>query len=74
VLICGCARLYPIRSPRAGSDLPLRPPNPRGAAVAAGKASLIPRYGPHPAPTPAKHEALKLLDGIAKRLAQEGRG
>jgi hypothetical protein len=44
------------------------------AAVAAGRACLIPRFGPMPAPSPAKAAALKQLDGISKRLAREGRG
>jgi len=43
-------------------------------AVKAGKASPIPRYGPWPEPSPAKAEAMRYLDGIAKRLAQEARG
>jgi hypothetical protein len=33
-----------------------------GEAVKAGKASLVPRYGPHPTPTPAKREAMRYLD------------
>jgi hypothetical protein len=43
-------------------------------AVRAGKASLIPRYGPYSAPSPAEHEALQYLDRIADRLAVEARG
>jgi hypothetical protein len=39
------------------------------AAVDAGKASHIPRYGPHREPSVHKLAALRLLDGIAKRLA-----
>jgi hypothetical protein len=41
------------------------------AAVSAGKARALPRYGPHPEPSPAKHEALRYLDRIAAWLAQE---
>jgi hypothetical protein len=33
------------------------------AAVAAKKASAIPRYGPHPEPSVHKLAALRLLDG-----------
>jgi hypothetical protein len=40
-------------------------------AATAGKASLIPRYGPPREPTPAMVAVLKQLDGIAKRLAEE---
>jgi hypothetical protein len=38
-------------------------------AVRAGKASLVPRYGPPREPSPAKHEALRALDRVAARLA-----
>jgi hypothetical protein len=40
-------------------------------AVRAGKASLIPRFGPMPAPSPAKAAALRGLDMIAARLMAE---
>jgi hypothetical protein len=40
-------------------------------AVEAGRACAIPFFGPHPEPTPAKAAALKQLDGIGARLAQE---
>jgi hypothetical protein len=43
------------------------------AAVAAGKACLVPKFGPPREPSPAKAAALRGLDMIAKRL-QEGRG
>jgi hypothetical protein len=39
------------------------------AAVEAGRASLVPRFGPMPAPSVHKAAALKLLDSIAARLA-----
>jgi hypothetical protein len=41
------------------------------AAVAAGKACLVPKFGPPREPTPAKAAALRGLDMIAKRLAVE---
>jgi hypothetical protein len=44
------------------------------AAVASGKASLIPRIVPPCEPSPAKHEALRYLNGISKRLAAEPAG
>jgi hypothetical protein len=43
------------------------------AAVAAGKACLVPRYGPNQAPSPAMAEAMRYLDRIAARLPQDGR-
>jgi hypothetical protein len=42
------------------------------ASVAAGKASLIPVYGPPREPTDAKRAALQLLDSIAARLTAGG--
>jgi hypothetical protein len=76
-------RLQRLES-RRPSERPWRPCPPEGIAllqhfiaaaeaVASGKASTVPRFGPMPAPSPAKHEALRYLDGIAKRLAQESR-
>jgi hypothetical protein len=44
------------------------------AAVEAGKASVIPRYGPHPEPTDAKRAALQLLEQTAARLASKRAG
>jgi hypothetical protein len=41
------------------------------AAVAAGKACLVPQFGPHLEPSPAKAAALRQLDSIAAKLAQE---
>jgi hypothetical protein len=42
-------------------------------AVDAGKACRLPRYGPHPQPSPAKAEAMRYLGRIAARLAKDGR-
>jgi hypothetical protein len=41
------------------------------AVAAAGKASVVPRYGPPREPSPAKAAALRELDRVAARLAQE---
>jgi hypothetical protein len=44
------------------------------AAVASGKASLIPKFGPMPAPSDAKRAALQLLEQTAARLASKPAG
>jgi hypothetical protein len=43
------------------------------AVVKAGEASLVPRYGPRPAPSDAKRRVLGELDQVGRRLAQESR-
>jgi hypothetical protein len=41
------------------------------AAVEAGRASAIPRYGPHPQPSPAFEAIMRESDRIAARLVAE---
>jgi hypothetical protein len=43
-------------------------------AVASGKASAVPRFGPWPAPSDAKRAALQLLEQTAARLASKPAG
>ena len=43
-------------------------------AVEAGKACLVPRFGPPREPSDAMRRVLQQLDSIAARLAAEGRG
>jgi hypothetical protein len=44
------------------------------AAVDAGRACEIPRYGPHPEPSPALAAVMRELDRVAARLAAERAG
>ena len=44
------------------------------AAAKSGKACLVVRFGPHPAPTPAKLAVMRELDRVGARLAVERAG
>ncbi len=44
------------------------------AAVEAGRACLVPEYGPHPEPSDGKRRVLAESDRIAARLAAERAG